>query len=237
MILTGHQPNYLPYPGFFQKIAAADMYLVVDTTQFVKRGPFGWIHRNKIGSPNGSQWLSLPVLHKGRYHQSIAETELNPRSDWQRKHWKALEWNYGKAPHWERYRDSLAAIYQQEWSHISPLNTALIRWFMEQLELDADVRIASDLKAEGKSTEYIVAFCQELGADAYLSGVHGRDYLDLELFAHVDIELEFQEYTPPSYAGFNGQPAEANLSMLDMLFWSGDQAKEWVHSATELNTA
>lgn len=237
MILTGHQPNYVPYPGFFQKLASADMYLVVDTTQFVKRGPFGWIHRNRIGSPNGAQWLSLPVLHKGRYHQSIAETQLNPRVDWQRKHWKALEWNYAKAPHWERYRAGLEAIYQREWTHIAPLTTELIRWFMSELELTAEVRIASDLTATGNSTEYIVSFCQELGADTYLSGVHGRDYLELELFEQANVELEFQEYTPPSYTGFNGAVAEPNLTMLDMMFWTGDEAKEWVHSVTELNTA
>ncbi|MEM7168307.1 MAG: WbqC family protein, partial [Planctomycetota bacterium] len=180
------------------------------------------------------QWLSLPVLHKGRYHQSIASTELNPRVDWRRKHWKALEWNYGKTPYWERYSGSLAQVYQRDWTLISPFTSELIRWFMDQLELDADVRIASELAAAGNSTEYIVSFCRELGATTYISGVHGRDYLELDQFANAGIDLQFQKYTPPTYTGFNNEPAEPNLSMLDMMFWRGDEAKEWVHSATEL---
>ena len=125
MILTAHQPNYLPYPGFFQKIAAADSFLVVDTTQFVKRGTFGWIHRNRIRTPNGSIWLSLPVLHRGRYHQSIAQTELNPRIDWRGKHWRSIEWNYSKAPHWESHAPGLKGIYEREWTHLAPFATEI----------------------------------------------------------------------------------------------------------------
>ena len=228
MLLTAHQPNYLPYPGFFQKIAAADEFLVVDTTQFVKRGPFGWIHRNKIRTPNGPIWLTLPVLHKGRYDQSIAEVELDPRKDWAKKHWKSLEWNYRKAPHWEEYAPGLKAIYEQSWSHLSPLTTAIIRWCLDVLELDRPVHIASELAAEGASTEYIIAFCKELGADEFLSGKHGRDYLAVERFPEENIELHFQDYTPPVYSPPGEEPIE-NLSIIDQLFWTGDACIEWVH--------
>lgn len=233
MILTGHQPNYLPYPGFFQKIASSDEFLVVDTTQFVKRGPFGWIHRNRIGTPNGPIWLSLPVLHKGKYEQSIQDTQFNPRVDWQRKHWKSLEWNYGKAPFWDRYAPSLRELYQQSWSHLARFNQAVITWFLRELEIDRPVHIASELQARGKATEYILAFCQELGAKSYISGVHGRDYLDLEQFPAAGIELRFQEYSPPRYQ-VQGRDREENLSLLDMMFWCGEQAKEWVHRTPEL---
>ncbi|MGE3165080.1 MAG: WbqC family protein [Planctomycetota bacterium] len=236
MILTGHQPNYLPYPGFFQKIAAADTFLVVDTTQFVKRGPFGWIHRNRISTPNGPIWLSLPVLHKGRYEQPIQEAEFNPRIDWRQKHWRSIAWNYSQAPYWERYSASLEELYQRPWTHLSPFTTAVIRWFLEHLQLGAEVRLASELRARGQSTAYIVAFCQELGATTYLSGAHGRDYLELPRFSQAGIELRFQDYTPPRYDNRAG-PAEENLSMLDMLFWCGDQAVEWVHQVPEFSHA
>ena len=125
MLLTAHQPNYLPYPGFFQKIAAADEFLVVDTTQFVKRGPFGWIHRNRIRNHQGAQWLSLPVLHKGRYTQRICDTLLNPKLPWRHKHWRSIELNYGKAPHWAEYHAGLREIYEREWSELSLLKD---RW-------------------------------------------------------------------------------------------------------------
>lgn len=228
MLLTAHQPNYLPYPGFFTKIAAADEFLVVDTTQFVKRGPFGWIHRNRIGTPNGPIWLTLPVLHKGRNHQSIDEVALDPRQDWARKHWKSLEWNYGRSPGWERFSPGLREIYERPWERLAPLTTALIRWFLEQLEIDRPVHLASEQAARGKSTEYIIAFCRELGADAFLSGAHGRDYLEVDRFSDEGIELHFQEYCPPP-AELEGDPENRNLSMLDLLLRGGEDAIAWVH--------
>ncbi|HVR84338.1 MAG TPA: WbqC family protein, partial [Planctomycetota bacterium] len=93
MILTGHQPNYLPYAGFFEKIARSDRFLVVDNVQFVKRGTFGWMHRNRIrsGSPEGWDWLSVPILSKGRYTQEIREAEIDNSTPWPRKHWRSIE--------------------------------------------------------------------------------------------------------------------------------------------------
>jgi hypothetical protein len=230
MLLTAHQPNYLPYPGFFQKIAAADEFLVVDTTQFVKRGPFGWIHRNRIRTPNGPIWLTLPVLSKGRYDQRIDEVELDPRRNWAKKHWRSLEWNYRSAPHWERFSPALKVIYERSWSHLSPFTIEIMRWFLTSLEIDRPVHIASELTAKGKSTDYIIAFCRELGADTFLSGKHGQDYLELEKFPIAGIELLFQEYSPPVYAPPGGNEIE-NLSMLDLLLWRGDEAIAWVHEA------
>jgi len=231
MLLTAHQPNYLPYPGFFRKIAAADEFLVVDTTQFVKRGPFGWIHRNRIRTPNGAIWLTLPVLSKGRYHQRIDAVELDGSRDWPHKHWRSIEWNYSRAPHWERFAPGLRAIYERPGTHLAPFNTAIIRWFLAELALDRPVHIASELRAEGASTDYIIAFCRELGADAFLSGKHGRDYLEMEKFPPAAIDLRFQEYEPPRYAPPGGVEIE-NLSMLDFLFWRGDEAISWVHEET-----
>ncbi len=238
-MLTAHQPNYLPYPGFFQKLAAADEFLIVDTTQFVKRGPFGWIHRNRIRTPNGPIWLTLPVLSKGRYSQAIEETEFNPRVDWARKHWKSLEFSYRKAPYWERYAPSLKELYEASWSHLSPFTSAIIGWFLEQLDLHPQVHIASELASSGKSTDYIVKFCQELGATKFLSGKHGRDYLETDSFREAGIELHFQSYSPPQYeAGEEDSSGDnENLSLIDMLFWCGDAAVEWVHNVPESVTA
>jgi len=235
-MLTAHQPNYLPYPGFFQKIAAADAFLLVDTTQFVKRGPFGWIHRNRIRGANGPQWLSLPVLNKGKYEQSIAEAKLNHRVDWRRKHFKAIQLSYQKTPHWERFGPGLEEIYQREWSHVAKLNTTIIQWFLKTLELDDRAfHTASSLSASGKSSDYIVAFCQELGADEFLSGIHGRDYLQMDQFEKARIEVHFQNYTPPTYDVDPKweTPGESNYSMLDALMWSGDEIIRWVHEPQE----
>ncbi len=99
MILTGHQPNYLPYPGFFHKVARSDRFLFVDSVQFVKRGPFGWMHRNRIrtGSSQGWDWLSVPVLTKGRYTQKVCDSKVESSRPWSLKHCSTIEWNYRRA--------------------------------------------------------------------------------------------------------------------------------------------
>src|SRR3989442_10648869 len=128
MILTGHQPNYLPYPGFFEKIARADRFLVVDNVQFVKRGTFGWMHRNRIrtNSPEGSDWLSVPILTKGRYTQQIREAEIDPSTPWARKHWRAIEWNYRKAHHFKAYAEGFHELYERPWKSFCELTCSFI---------------------------------------------------------------------------------------------------------------
>jgi hypothetical protein len=135
MILTGHQPNYLPYAGFFEKIARSDRFLVVDNVQFVKRGTFGWMHRNRIrsGSPEGWDWLSVPVLSKGRFHQKILEAEVDNSTPWARKHWRALEWNYRKAPHFATYAEAFREHYERPWKSFCELTCAFIELLLRLL--------------------------------------------------------------------------------------------------------
>src|SRR3989338_6081487 len=101
MLITGHQPNYIPYAGFFHKIVQAEAFVIVDNVQFVKRGPFGWIHRNKIRTQSGWDWLTVPVITKGKFSQKINETIIDNKMPWRRKHWKTIEFNYRKAPHFD----------------------------------------------------------------------------------------------------------------------------------------
>ncbi|MCH7805266.1 MAG: WbqC family protein, partial [Acidobacteria bacterium] len=152
MIVTGHQPNYLPYPGFFEKIARADLFIIVDNVQFVKRGPFGWIHRNKVRTEKGWDWLTVPVLTKGKFTQSIRETRINGAQPWARKHWRTIEWNYRKAPHFGKYADGLRTIFDRKWEWIWELNVELIHLIMGWLEIKTPVKIASEMGVEGQAT-------------------------------------------------------------------------------------
>lgn len=221
MIATGHQPNYLPYLGFFDKIARADVFVIVDTVQFVKRGPFGWMHRNKIRTAAGEQWLSVPVLSKGKFTQRIADTLINNAEPWRRKHWKAIEFNYRKAPHFPAYAECVKAIYDREWDKLADLSTALIRLCLDLLGLRTRIVVASDAAISGESTDLVVNLCRAVGADAYLSGVHGRDYLDAAKVAAAGIRLEFQDYAHPTYPQCQSGPFVPNLCILDLLFNAG----------------
>lgn len=221
MIVTGHQPNYLPYAGFFEKMARADLFVIVDDVQFVKRGPFGWIHRNRIRSGDGWDWLTVPVLTKGKFEQTIRDTQINARLPWARKHWRTIEWNYRKAPHFERYAEGLKGVYDRSWTSLCELNLALIRVLMNQLGIDTPVRIASKEGIGGKSTDLVLDICRKTGADTYISGIHGKDYLSREAFEEEGVRLEFQEYDAPRYPQTGPGDFVPNLSVIDLIFNCG----------------
>jgi hypothetical protein len=227
MILTGHQPNYLPYPGFFEKILRADLFLLVDTVQFVKRGRFGWIHRNRVQAPTpeGWCWLTVPVITHDRYLQSIRDTRIDGRLPWRRKHWRTLEARYRESPGFGLYGPALEAVYRREWESLADLNECLIREILGFLSIRTPVRKLSELRSEGRASDLIVSFCKELGADQYLSGVHGRDYLDQPLFEEAGIRLSFQEFSCPPYPQHSGREFLPDLSIVDLLFSAGAEAR------------
>jgi hypothetical protein len=227
MILTGHQPNYLPYPGFFEKIARADRFLVVDHVQFVKRGPFGWMHRNRIRtpSPEGWDWLSLPVLSKGRFHQRIDEARLDNAVPWGRKHWRALEFHYRRAPHFRDYAEEFRAIYEKPWESFAELSCAFLALLLRLLGLPERLERTSALGVTGESTELVLSMCRAVGADTYLSGRHGRDYLDVAAFERAGVRLLFQDFKCPEYAQCWPGPFVPDLSTVDLLFNCGPRAR------------
>jgi len=227
VILTAHQPNYLPYLGFIEKIAKADIFLIVDNVQFVKRGPFGWIHRNKIRNPQGWQWLSLDCLTKGKYQQNINEVQFKPGSPHLRKHWRAIEVNYQKAPYFEQYSHFFKAIYlEQEWKSLADLSSTLIKSLMDAFDINVPLNRTSTLNITGKASELIVNMCLEVGASSYLSGIHGKDYLNLPLFEEKGIELIFQDYTHPIYTQCWQGDFQPYMSALDLLFNHGPESKK-----------
>ncbi|MBI2900799.1 MAG: WbqC family protein [Planctomycetes bacterium] len=230
MLLTGHQPNYLPYAGFFDKVARADKLVIVDNVQFVKRGPFGWIHRNRIraSGADGWDWLTVPVLTKGKFTQTIRETAIDNSLPWPRKHWKTIEWNYRAAPHFADYAPELRAVYEKKWEWLCELNVELVRVILRWLRLDKPLCLSSEIGAEGKAGDLVVDLCRKTGADAYLSGVHGRDYLDLPSFERAGIRLEFQEYRAAEYPQCFSGPFVPNLSVVDLIFNCGPRSLEVV---------
>src|SRR3989339_1677411 len=153
MLITGHQPNYLPYIGFFHKVSLADTLVIVDVVQYVKRGPFGWINRNRIRTPQGWIWLTVPVKTKGKFHQSIMETEIDNSTPWARKHLKSIERNYQNAPYFHKYFEFLQEIYQKQWLLLPELNEAIIRYIIGQLGIKTRIVKASQLGLDYNSPD------------------------------------------------------------------------------------
>jgi len=224
VLLAGHQPQYLPYPGFFHKIAAADLFIVVDHIQYKKKE---WQNRNRIRTNDGWMWLTVPVITSGRYYQPIYEVQLRQDTRWQDKHWKSLLMNYRKAPFFNDYRSKIEQIYQQPWEHLIDLNMAFITYFMEVLHIDTPLVMSSDYNFEQNKTELLIEMCQALGADGYLSGTGGKDYVDETLFDQAGLIHQYQDFHCPGYSQIHSRESQdfiPDLSVVDMLFNAGDES-------------
>lgn len=219
-----HQPQYLPYLGFFHKLNRCDVFIALDDVQFQKGGHQ---NRNKIKHQNGWQWITVPVTHSS--NQLINEVTINTRMAWARKHWQAIVTNYTPAPYFEDYCEGLQAILEHDIPDLCSLNLALTDWVMQCLGLEQKVVLSSDLAVEGTATERLVNLCGAVEADTYLSGPGGRNYMDLDLFEEAGIDVQFQAFEPPVYeqlfpeAGFI-----PNLSIVDALFCCGQDTRQFL---------
>lgn len=229
MLITAHQPNYLPYPAFFEKMARADLLVILDTVQYVKRGQFGWINRNRIRTDDSWMWLTVPVETKGKRYQRIRDVQTVEADSWPKKHWKSIEHQYRKAPHFERYAEALAQIYQaQRWSSLHDVNLAMIQFIAEALDVRTPIRLTSDLGVDGHASELIVNICRATDADGYLSGLHGRDYLDPDVFRDAELALEFQDLGSLTYPQHHRGEFVENLSTIDLLMNCGPDARAYL---------
>ncbi|MSR77227.1 MAG: hypothetical protein EXS63_03225 [Candidatus Omnitrophica bacterium] len=235
MILTGHQPNYLPYLGFFHKVYHSDLFVIVDNVQYVKRGPFGWVSRNRIKTATGPQWLSVPVLVKGKFEQKIMETLINPELPWGRKHWKSLLVNYGKTPYFYKYADFFEEMYmKRSWENFCDLSCHFILYLLKSFGIDRPVKKASEIGASGKGDELILDMCEKTGADQYLHGKHGKDYADETKFSARKIRSLYQEFDHPVYHQQFGEFVP-NLSAIDLLFNYGGESLDILLGRKKVN--
>ncbi len=227
----------MPYPGFFHKMMNCDQFVYVDNVEFVGRGPFGWIHRNKIRISNKDEhWLTVPVYQKGKFHQNINEVKIANEEKWQDKHWKSIYYNYKDTPYFENYSDELESIYESEWEKLADLNIRLLEFFCDALDIDVPRTRSSEEDITGESTQLIINLCDHFDGETYLSGMHGRDYLDRELVKESGIEVVFQDFESPKYE----QPYETfvpNLSTLDLLFNCGPETRDIIKDAGTISTS
>lgn len=223
-----HQPQYLSYLGFFHKIAQADIFIVMDSVEFLRRG---LQHRNKIKTCQGDQWLTVPVLHQANQH--IVDVKINGDVPWGRKHWGTLQTNYSSAPYFEQYAADLKHLLQQDWTSLCDLNMALLTWTMQQLDIHIPMLRLSSLPVQGCKSELLISACQATGADSYLSGLGGKNYMDLDLFDAAGIKVMWQDFQPPTYIQrFPEVGFIPNLSILDVLFCCGPKTQDFLPHRT-----
>jgi len=230
--VAGHQPNLYPYPGFFAKAAAADRFVVVDNTQYVKKE---YHNRNRVLFRNGDvKWISIPVKNAGRYKQKINEAEIDGDS-WKRVHERTLLLNYKPAPWFDWIFPDLLELWEGEWKTLADYNIAFIKLCFEKLEIKTPIAIASEIGAEGKSTKLIANICESTGCDTYLHGKHAKDYVDFNLLEARGIKSLIQNYQPTEYPQ-TLQGFVPNLSILDMIFNNGPKTLDIILKGQKIDT-
>lgn len=221
MILAAHQPNYLPWAGFFRKMARCDVFVLLDSVQYARRS---YTARCLVKQSDGKKhWLSVPVHKKGRYYQSIAEVGIDNDLPWQQDHRRTLESNYAHAPYFGKQRELLELAYGRRWGNLCQMNIALIEHLAALLGLGPRIVRLSELGSPGHATELLVSLCQKLEADTYLSGPSGGKYLEAGKFEEAGIKLEIFRYWPGPYPQLWGGFVQG-LSIVDMLFNCGVEA-------------
>jgi hypothetical protein len=219
------QSNYLPWKGYFDMIAAVDEFILYDEVQYTRRD---WRNRNKFKTPQGLQWLTVPVKVKGRYLQTIKETEIDGDA-WREAHWKSLTHNYGKAPY---YHDVTALIepilLDGKQTSLSDLNTDLLKAICGYLGISTRIRQASEYDLQEGKSERLLGVCLATGATTYVSGPAAQDYLDQSLFADAGVTVEWFEYSGyPVYPQLWGD-FEHGVSILDLLFNCGHESNRYM---------
>jgi hypothetical protein len=220
MVVACHQPNYLPWAGYFYKMARCDVFVFLDSVQYSRTS---YTARCSIKQSDGrAGWLSVPVLKKGRFFQNVSEVAIDNQRPWQSEHLKTLKSCYSRAHYFKDYSWLLDLVYRQKWGNLSQLNRTVIIKLAEHLGLKAKFINLSELKSEGKSTGMLVSVCLALKAREYISGSGGQNYLDREQFQQAGIGLTYTKYQPQPYPQPWGEFVPG-LSVLDLLFNCGPE--------------
>jgi hypothetical protein len=228
MIVAIHQPEHLPWLGFFDKLRQADLFVLLDTTQYAKDD---FQNRNRIRAGGAPAWMTVPVYTRGASHQLITEVQVCNDQNWRGRCWGLLRTHYRKAPYFTAHAPFFEALYARTWTHLVTLNASLIEYLAEQFGLHTRVVRASELDVwEHGGTATNLAICRRVGATTYLSGPHGRDYLDESAFNQYGINVQYQEFRHPVYSQV-GQGFFPRLSAVDLLLNHGPESREILNGA------
>jgi hypothetical protein len=215
------QPTYLPWVGYFDLIDQSDVFVFLDQVQFSHQS---WQQRNRVRTPKGLEWLTVPVRAGGRQGQTVREAEIADPG-FARKHLRAIEMNYRKAPCFERYFPEFRDILREAPGRLAELNRRLILWLASRMGVEADFRTSSEMGAEGRRSRLLVGLCRQVDSRRYLSPAGARDYLqeDRAVFRDAGIRVWLQQYEHPEYRQVYA-PFLPQASALDLLFNEGENA-------------
>jgi hypothetical protein len=217
LIVAVHQPQYLPWLGYFDKIDKADVFVLLDNVQFKKNE---WQNRNKIKTAQGWQWLTVPVMYK--YPQLINEVPINNKVNWQHKQRQAILSNYRKAPYYDLLEPFFEDLFSSSWQGISQLNIEVVTSLSEMLGIGTTLHVGSELgEFPQDPDDRLIAITKYFGAETYLAGAGGKEYMALDKYEKAGIKVVFQDFTHPVYDQLFGG-FEPFMSVIDLIYNHGD---------------
>lgn len=221
------QSNYIPWKGYFDLINYVDHFIIYDDMQYTRRD---WRNRNKIKTPDGLIWLTIPVETKGKYHQKINETVVS-ELNWKEKHWQTIVRNYSKARCFYDYKELFETLYLDcQDPLLSNINYRFITAICEILHIDTKISWSMNYELVEGKTERLVDLCKQVGATEYISGRAAKVYINEELFKKDQIKLSYMNYEGyPEYRQ-RFPPFEHNVSILDLIFNEGENTIKFMKS-------
>jgi hypothetical protein len=239
MIVAAHQPNFIPWLGYFDKMRKADVFVTVDHVQMERQS---FQNRTRIKTGEGVRWITVPVVQESRDERLLEKRIDNSRAGrfrWERKMALTLKYAYQSAPHYAEYEPILAGILERPWERLSELNHALIDFCRGALMIRTPIVKSSEMKISGTKSEMVLNMCRELGAHAYLSGAGAsRGYLDVAAFERAGVEVLWQEFRHPQYEQRPpAAPFTEKLSALDLLFNCGSESAAFFRAPADAGPA
>lgn len=213
MILSAHQPAYLPWLGYFDKIVRSDLFVFLDSVQFEKNS---FTNRNQIKTAQAPIWLTVPVKIKGHMTSSLRDMEIDNRQDWKIRHLKAIFFNYKKAPRFDECYPVLERLYKKDHSLLADLCWDHLIFWLQEFDIKTRIVRSSELDIVSKKSDLIFELCHFYEATKYISGALGRSYLEEDKFIQAGIDIEYQDYQHPQYPQLWGEFLP-NMSIVD--FW------------------
>jgi hypothetical protein len=221
------QSNYIPWKGYFDLINSVEEFITLDDVQYTRRD---WRNRNRIKTPQGVIWLTIPVNIKGRYEQRIDETTVSDPS-WAEAHWKTIRHSYAGAPHFDEFRDAVGAAYQEvDSERLTDINRHMLEAVCPLLGIRTPLKRSTEYGAVGRKTDRLLNLCLAAGATEYLSGPAAKAYLDEAAFREAGVAVSWFDHSGyPEYKQPH-PPFEHSVSVLDLIFSTGREAPRYMKS-------
>ena len=220
------QPGYLPWLGFFELMARVDLFVIYDDVTYDKGS---WRNRNRIRTPEGFCWMTVPVITKHKSGQAIKDVQIQNNTKWTKKHYKSLVQYYRKTPFFNKHLSFFEDLYSKDWDLLVNLNMTIIFYIKKFLGIKTEIVSSTQLESHGAKTERLVSICKNLNADTYISANGAKPYIQVEKFNAANIRLQFQNYKHPQYQQ-NFNRFVSHLSVIDLIFNFGEHSFDIIMS-------